>query len=313
MTASRQATLSIVIVNWNSGGQLRECIESINSAIGSLDIQVCTVVVDNGSTDGSVDNLPEGATDIHLIKNLENRGFGAACNQGARKVSTDYLLFLNPDTITNSAAISDSVAFMERPDNQKIGICGIRLVDSFGNVSTSAANFPTLPVLAGSIFGMARFLPRLFPPHLIPDTGLSRDRVVDQVIGAFFLIRSSVFSLCGGFDERFFVYYEEVDLSLRVKHAGYSSYFLSGPSSFHKSGGCSDQVRAMRLFYSLRSRIQFGRKHYTGVGFFGLLTLTAVELPLRLARALYNMSYDDAANTMKAYSLLISRKSWGQK
>jgi len=133
-------------------------------------------------------------------------------------------------------------------------------VDEEGHASTSAARFPTLRVMAGKILGLTNLFPGVFPAHLMSSSDLRVSGVVDQIIGAFFLIRKAVFDRCGGFDERFFVYFEEVDLSLRAKQLGYTSYFLSEVSAFHKGGGCTERVKAARLFYSLRSRI-FMRKN----------------------------------------------------
>lgn len=241
---------------------------------------------------------------VHLIANTANRGFAAACNQGAREAHGDYLLFLNPDTRLFADSLSAPIEFMDRPENAAIGICGIRLVDDSGSTSTCAARFPSLGVLTGATLGLAKLFPKLFPPHLMTPQELSQSQVVDQVIGAFFLIRQDVFDRCGGFDERFFVYFEEVDLSLRAKHLGYASYFLSDVTAFHKGGGCSDQVKAARLFYSLRSRLLYARKHYSTGEFLGLILLMAIEMPLRIGRSVVRLSWGDLSNTLTAYRLL---------
>ena len=138
----------------------------------------------------------------------------------------------------------------------------------------------------------------------MPSSELRESGFVDQVIGAFFLIRKNVFDQCGGFDERFFVYFEEVDLSWRAKQLGYSSYFLSDASAFHKGGGCSERVKAARLFYSLRSRILYAQKHYSWMEFIGLILLTVIELPLRLFQGVLRASWSDINNTFSAYTQL---------
>ena len=186
-----------------------------------------------------------------------------------------------------------------------IGICGIRLVDEEGHPSTSAARFPTLRVMAGKVLGLTRIFPRAFPAHLMASSELPESGFVDQVIGAFFLIRKNVFDRCGGFDERFFVYYEEVDLSLRAKQFGHSSYFLSEVSAFHKGGGCSEPVKALCLFYSLRSRILYAKKHYSWIIFIAFVLLTGLELPLRLLQGALKASWPRISNTVVAYTLLV--------
>lgn len=297
-------TLSIVIVNWNAGDQLCACIASIAQASSGLSRSCEVIVVDNASTDDSMRGIDQCGVSVRLIANTINRGFAAACNQGAREAHGDYLLFLNPDTRLFADSLTRPLEFLEHPGNAAIGICGIRLVDESGNTSTCAARFPSLRVLAGVILGLATPFPRMFPPHLMTPRELNESRVVDQVIGAFFLIRRDVFDRCDGFDERFFVYFEEVDLSLRAKHLGYASYFLSDVSAFHKGGGCSDQVKAARLFYSLRSRVQYAKKHYSAAELFGLALLMAIEFPLRLGRSVVRMSRDDLGNTLLAYRQL---------
>ena len=118
--------------------------------------------------------------------------------------------------------MSKPIYFMQQARNSGISICGIRLVDEEGGGSTSAARFPTLNVMTGQTLGLSKLIPSLFPAHLLTSDDLKESGIVDQVIGAFFLIRKSVFELCEGFDERFFVYFEEVDLALRVKKLGYA-------------------------------------------------------------------------------------------
>jgi GT2 family glycosyltransferase len=137
-------------------------------------------------------------------------------------------------------------------------------------------------------------------------TDLPENSLVDQVIGAFFLIRKNVFECCGGFDKRFFVYFEEVDLSLRAKQLGYSSYIISEVSAFHKGGGSSNQVKADRLFYSLRSRIHYAKKHYSRMEFVALVFLTWLELPLRFIQGVMKGSWSDICNTFVAYMHLVT-------
>ena len=299
--------LDIVVVNWNTGDQLVEMISSIKSYHTNLVSSV--IVVDNASTDNSlqlldaqVSNLP---FHLHIIRNRENRGFAAACNQGALLAASKYLLFLNPDIRLFENSLSVPLVFMEQPENAKVGICGIRMVDEKGKTSTSAARFPTLQIMAGQILGLNKLFPRVFPSHLITDLP-ENNNLVDQVIGAFFLIRRKVFDCCKGFDERFFVYFEEVDLSLRAKQLGYSSHILTEVSAFHRGGGSSNQVGADRLFYSLRSRILYAKKHYSRTEFVALAFLTWLELLLRFIQGVVKGSRSDVHNTFFAYKYLMA-------
>jgi len=299
--------IDIVIVNWNAGTQLLDAVTSVVQYHYGLVSSI--VIVDNASTDDSlaqVEALVNRPFQIQIVRNQANRGFGAACNQGAALATSEYLLFLNPDMRLFEDSLSKPIHFMQQPSNSGIGICGIKLVDEEGRASTSAARFPTLNVMAGQTLGLSKWIPGLFPAHLLTSDILKESGVVDQVIGAFFLIRKSVFVRCEGFDERFFVYFEEVDLALRVKKLGYSSYFFSDAAAFHKGGGCSDQIKATRLFYSLRSRILYAKKNYASIEYVGLILLTAIELPMRLAQGVIRTSWKDIHNTFIAYGQLLA-------
>jgi GT2 family glycosyltransferase len=294
--------IDIIIVNWNAGPQLRFCVDSIIQYNAGLVGQI--IVVDNGSVDSSDANI-EGLPNVMLIRANENLGFGKACNLGAQYAKSDYLLFLNPDTALHAQTITRVLAHMQNPAHKHIGICGVRLIDEQGDDTTSAARFPTLRVMIGKVLRLDKIFPNVFPSHLLTASDLRENSPVDQVIGAFFMIRKCVFELCHGFDERFFVYFEEVDLSLRAKQLGYSSYMLSEVSAFHKGNGCSEQVKSARLFYSLRSRIQYAQKHYSFVELAVLVLLTGVEFPLRLVQGILRASWEDIRNTFGAYMRLI--------
>jgi hypothetical protein len=299
--------LSIIIVNWNAGRQLRDCIGSIGRANHDGFMLSEVIVVDNASSDDSLDGVDKLGVPVVVFRNSENKGFAAACNQGAAEASGDHLLFLNPDTRLFENSLSMPLAYMQQPENQDVGIVGIQLFDEQNHVARSCARFPGLGIFAAQAMGLNR-LPGL--QHLnthMTDWGHDATRTVDHVIGAFYLIRRPLFDLLGGFDERFFVYLEDLDLSLRAHQAGWRSVYLVGAQAFHAGGGTSAQVKAARLFYSLRSRIYYGFKHFTFIAAWGLLFITlAVEPWMRLGLALLKGSWSDARHTLQAYILLIN-------
>ena len=281
-----EPSVDIVIVNWNTGPALKECLESIVAASRRIRL-TRVVVVDNASTDDSLRLAEQAGVLTDVVRNAANRGFAAACNQGALHSRADYLLFLNPDTRLYPETLSKAVAFMQDPGLQDVGICGVRLVDDEGRPSTAAARFPTLRVLFGEATALSRALPSLFPPHLLSARECESTREVDQVIGAFFLTRRRLFEALSGFDERFFVYFEEVDLSLRARHMGYRSMYFGEACAYHRGGLSSDQVRATRLFYSLRSRLLYAFKHFTGAAAWLTVLMTfGIEWPARSVLAL---------------------------
>ena len=295
--------LDIVIVNWNAGSQLRECLASV-AAAGREGFDLArVVVVDNASTDRSLDGIEGSGLPLVVIRNPENRGFGAACNQGASGSGATDLLFLNPDTRVESDALSVPVAFLE--SHPQAGVCGIRLVDDDGTVHRSCARHPRPRHIAARAVGLDRVVPRAFPGLFLEEFAHDRDLVVDHVMGAFLMIRRSLFEELSGFDERFFVYLEDLDLTLRAKERGYETWFLAGTSAYHRGGGTSDQVRAARLAYSLRSRMLYGHKHYAAPVAFGLDALTwLVEPVVRIAASIARGAFREIPETLSGYARL---------
>ena len=294
--------LDIVIVNWNSGDQLRRCLASL-AACEPLDRLVDRlVVVDNGSTDGSAAGLPRGVT---LLANPANRGFAAACNQGAAGSRADFLLFLNPDTRALPGCLARPLEALERPDHADVGILGIQLLDGAGRVARSCARQPTGGRLLGAMLGLDRLLPGLLAPHFMTEWDHGDSRDVDQVMGAYFLVRRPLFERLAGFDERFFVYYEDVDLARRAAAAGWRCRYCAEAQIQHRGGGSSDQVKARRLFYMLRSRSLFAAKWLgRGAALAHLLATLLVEPLPRLAVALRRGGRRAAGDTMTGYALL---------
>jgi GT2 family glycosyltransferase len=302
--------LDIVIVNWNSGARLRECLSSISTHAGEVD-DITVTVVDNASTDGSAGNLPCLPCPVRIIRNPGNEGFGRACNLGARRGRAKYLLFLNPDARLHPGALSIPFRFMESGDAAGVGICGVRCIDATGTVARSCARFPTPGRMVVHSLGMDRLLPRIFPPHFLSEWPHDADRAVDQVIGAFFFVRRELFEQLDGFDERFFVYYEDLDFALRARQAGWNSRYLAAATIYHEGGGTSQQVTAQRLFYSLRSKLAFARKHFSAGGFVAVLLATLFLEPVsRIAYASLRGDHEGVADTVKAYLTLYRSVLW---
>jgi GT2 family glycosyltransferase len=241
-----------------------------------------------------------------VVKNDANLGFAAACNQGARLASGKYLLFLNPDTRLLPNSLQVPVGFLSRTENAAVGICGIRLLDDSGCTSRDCTRFPQLSHYVSKAVGLDRLLPGPVTSHSMKEWDHQSDREVDQVIGAFFLIRRNVFEELGGFDERFFVYFEEVDFSLRAHRAGWKTMYLAGPTAYHKGHGSSGKIPARRLFYSLRSRLLYSLKNWPAIQVVGLFVVTLLVEPLtRLCFSLAKGAVGDARGTLAAYGMLV--------
>lgn len=294
--------IDIVIVNWNAGQQLENCIDSITRFGGALVDKV--IVVDNGSVDGS-ENAAEKAPNVTLIRVGENLGFAKACNLGAARGSADLVLFLNPDAQLLPGSLSGAQSYLQFPENESVGIVGVRLIGEDGAVQRSCARFPSPILMLAKSTGLASVIRNLdFHMHSWPH---DETKQVDHVIGAFYLIRRSLFEAVRGFDERFFVYLEDLDLSYRAAQLGYRSVYLADAQAFHKGGGVSDQVKAHRLFYSLRSRILYAFKHFTIPSAILVTAATlAVEPVSRLMFLLLRGRMGEVRDLGRAYKML-----WG--
>ncbi len=278
----------IVIVNWNSDSQLSECVQSIETSVKENCILKKIIVVDNASIDNSIEQVEAlNLTNVEILKNSENLGFGAACNQGAKVAGGDFILFLNPDTMIFEHTFSKLFEYIDNNDTSNVGVFGVQLRDENNNVQKTCARFPSVWNFMVKSMGLNKINADIFKVSNLETWDHKDTKEVDQVIGAFFMIKRSLLEELNGFDERYFVYYEELDLSKRVCEKGYKTLFVSESYAFHKGGGTSEQVKAKRLFYNLRSRIIYSLKHF-GL-FLGLFTMLFTYLIEPITRTLFLM------------------------
>lgn len=293
--------ISVIIVNWNAGRQLATCIQSVLKSSNGLIQKI--VVVDNGSTDDSLEQV--GAFEgLEIIRAEENLGFGRACNLGASRCSSEYILLLNPDTEVYERTFDDLRAYLSSGKPQSVGIVGIQLVDETGHVARSCTRFPGPAAFVAGALGLDRLFPRV--GHFMSEWPHDESRVVDHVIGAFYLVRRDIFNALGGFDERFFLYLEDLDLSLRAKKAGWDTVFLANIQAFHAGGGTSRQIKARRLFYATRSKLQYAFKHFSWLGASTVLFTTLfIELLVRTVHAVARGSGSALTETWSAWGMLL--------
>lgn len=250
--------LSIVIVNWNGRDQVLACLESIRQAPSTLTREV--FVVDNSSSDGSADLIAARSPQVQLIRNPANLGFARATNLGLEQARGRYVLLLNPDTRIVGDCLGSMVRFMDANPDAGAAACQLRNED--GTVQRSCRSFPTL----GSLLLDALFLDAL-PPRKLTGRYELRDwdhasmRDVDQPSGAFLMVRAEVVRQVGPLDERFFVYYEDVDWCLRIKSAGWRIVFWPGAQAIHRAGGLTDAHYgdAVRLMHE--SKLKYFAKY----------------------------------------------------
>ncbi len=290
--------VDIVIVNWNSGSFLSDCIHSM----AHLERRTCTIasvsIIDNASTDGSA-QVSAHDVPLQVVRNDANVGFAAGCNIGARLGAADLILFLNPDTRLEENSIAACVAHL-RDD---VWIVGAQLIDDDGRVQRACCRVPTGSRMIARALGIDRLAPST--GYVMSDWSHDETRVVDHVIGAFYLIRRDAFERLGGFDERFFVYLEDLDLSMRVRQAGGKCLYAADARAHHAGGGTTRSIKATRLFYSVRSRLQFAAKHLDAVSNAAVWTVSLTVEPLvRSIAALWRRSGKELGEVWSAYARL---------
>lgn len=295
-------SLDIILVNRNSGNELAECLSSIVQADTTALVLRRVCVVDDASTDHSAAGLDKIRLPLEVIRNSTHTGYGASCNRAAEGGTADYILFLNTDSTLFADSLDKPIRYLEAPEHVGVGIVGIQLLDCAGAVSRSCARFTTFGQMISIALGLDRLFPARFSSHQMKEWDHLETRAVDQVIGAFMLVRRPVFEQLGGYDERFFVYREDLDLSLRMHQLGYSSVYIASAQAVHKGGGTYRKVRPESLFFALRSRIQYAFKHF---GFLRGCIVAVVALFIEpITRCLWAVSrqeVDELEATVEAY------------
>jgi len=224
----------VVIVNHESGEHLRRCLAALPAALGETVVEV--VVVDNASTDDDLDRLAAANPSIKLIRNLENRGYGRACNQGVTATSAPFVCFLNPDTIPAPGCLEKMVARMS--GDAAAGAIGPSIYNSDGTLYPSCRVIPSLPVALGhAFFGLVWPNNPFTRRYQLGNWDHKSDREVDWISGAAMLIRREAFMQAGGFDEGFFMYAEDVDLCDRLRNAAWKIIYQPEARMTHHAAG----------------------------------------------------------------------------
>jgi hypothetical protein len=263
-------TLSIIIVNWNTGRLLTDCIQSIQDTyLSEQSSQTEILVIDNGSTDHSLAQAVDCFPGIRVIPNQLNLGFGPANNLAAQSAHGEYLLLLNPDTIVQPGAIHALLDYLQ--SHPKIGLVGPKLINPDGTFQLSIFRAPTLSREAWRLF----HLDRIYPYNAYPvDVLASQEpQPVDILQGTCLFMPRELFLLVGMFDEQFFMYSEEVDLCTRIRSTGWPIHWVPQAKVMHLAGQ-STRLVADKMFLMLyRNKVAYFRKHYgqPRTGFYKLL------------------------------------------
>ncbi|MDQ5984342.1 MAG: N-acetylglucosaminyl-diphospho-decaprenol L-rhamnosyltransferase [Syntrophus sp. SKADARSKE-3] len=239
--------ISVIIVNWNTRDLLKDCLSSVFRTLTNAAFEV--IVVDNGSSDGSVEMVRESFPSVRLIANADNRGFGAANNQALRVMNGRYALLLNSDTVITDQAALRLFSFMETHPEVAMA-CG-QLLNRDGSKQHSFASFPNLITITTNTPLLEWLFPRRYPSKRYD---YAEPREVDSPIGACLMVRKVAMDQVGIFDERYFFFFEETDWAFAMRRAGWMVYYVPGVFIYHFQG--------QSIGANVQSRIEFYRSRY---------------------------------------------------
>ncbi len=273
--------VSVVIVSYNTQEILRNCLEALFEHSKGVAMEV--FVVDNDSHDGSAAMVKNDFPSVMLITNHENLGFAAANNQAFALARGRYIILLNPDAYIRPLSLEHSIAFMDR--TPMCGLCGGKIISPQGRLEPSARRFPSALSKLLTMSGLRGTFAHSPIVNYHEFGGFAHDKPmeVDWVPGTFTIVRKKMLDEIGYFDERFYIYYEETDLCMRAKKAGWTIYFIPDAEVMHIGGASSktrkdktfDNKAAQVLIFRMRSEWLYYRKNK---GLVAMLAAAYVEL-----------------------------------
>lgn len=267
-------------MNYNVKYFLEQCLCSVYKALQGIDAEVW--VADNASSDNSVEYLKPKFPWVKFIVNLNNAGFAKANNQALFQCNGKYVLFLNPDTLIPEDSLVKCIAFLET--NTHAGALGVRMIDGNGTfLPESKRAFPSPLTSLFKLTGLSSLFPtsRVFSRYSLTYLDEYKNHEVDVLSGAFMLAKRSVLIDLKGFDETFFMYGEDIDLSYRIQKPGYKNYYFSETTIIHFKGESTSKtsLRYVKMFYEAMSI--FVKKHYSGSSGYLFASLLQVAIWLR--------------------------------
>lgn len=255
--------LSIIIVNYNVRNFLEQCLGSVERAATGIDCE--TFVVDNQSVDGSAGMVRKKFPGVILLENKQNLGFSKANNQAIRKARGEYILVLNPDTILQQNSLRKCIKFMD--SNPETGALGVKMIDGKGKfLPESKRAMPTPSVALWKMTGLSTLFPgsRVFGKYHLSFLDPHKTHDVEIVSGAFMVLRKEALDKAGLFDEQFFMYGEDIDLSYRILQAGFKNYYYPGTTIIHYKGESTRKGSLNYVISFYKAMLIFTRKHFTG-------------------------------------------------
>ena len=241
MEQSKSIDLSVIIVSYNVEHFLHLCLESVYAAINNINAEI--IVIDNASADNSVEMMRKKFPSTRVISNVDNLGFGKANNKAAKLAKGRYVCILNPDTIVSQKTFEEFIQFHEA--NPTIGISGPQMIDGTGQfLLESKRGLPTLKAAVFKSLGLFRLSARFFGQYYNLSLPQNQNGKTDVLTGAFMFMRKRLYDQLEGFDENFFMYGEDIDISHRSLKLGYTNFYFSQSKVIHFKGESTPKNKA---------------------------------------------------------------------
>lgn len=287
--------LTVIIVNYNVKFFVEQCLDSLERALDGIDSEV--FVVDNHSSDGSIEYLKPRFPKVIFIESNHNLGFARANNMAIRQAEGQYVLLLNPDTFVGEQTIKQTIEFMDQ--HPKAGGAGVKMFNTDGTKALeSRRGLPTPLTSFYKMCGLCSKFPesRRFGKYYMGYLSWDKPERIDIISGAFCLMRKEALDKAGHLDEDFFMYGEDIDLSYRLLKAGYDNWYLPLPILHYKGESThKSSFRYVHVFY--QAMLIFFKKHYGHMRLWVTLPIKAA-IYVRSAMALVSMLTDKAKKSL---------------
>lgn len=287
--------LTVIIVNYNVKFFVEQCLDSLERALDGIDSEV--FVVDNHSSDGSIEYLKPRFPKVIFIESNHNLGFARANNMAIRQAEGQYVLLLNPDTFVGEQTIKQAIEFMDQ--HPKAGGAGVKMFNTDGTKALeSRRGLPTPLTSFYKMCGLCSKFPesRRFGKYYMGYLSWDKPERIDIISGAFCLMRKEALDKAGHLDEDFFMYGEDIDLSYRLLKAGYDNWYLPLPILHYKGESThKSSFRYVHVFY--QAMLIFFKKHYGHMHLWVTLPIKAA-IYVRSAMALVSMLTDKAKKSL---------------
>lgn len=295
--------LSVVILNYNVKFFLELCLKSVEQAITEIDAEI--IVVDNNSSDGSSEMVSQKFPSVTLISNQDNVGFAKANNQGVKVAKGEFICILNPDTVVAEDTFIKLLEFANSKTN--LGAIGCKLIDGSGKfLPESKRNIPVVRVALQKMFGNGK----RYYANQIKNNKIGK---VDVLVGAFMFLKKNTYSQVKGFDENYFMYGEDIDLSYKLLKSGFQNYYYGETTCIHYKGESTAKDKkytkrfygAMKLFYKkhFKTNLLFDTLVMLGINFAHLFKKKSSSKPFQPENYYF---ISDASN--KALETVLNKK-----